>query len=150
MIVNLIDKLQKGTTEYYKRSLSRIEFIVLHHSGTETGTAENFARYHVNTRKWPGIAYHYVIYKDGTINQTNHLDTLSYHCKGKNSISVGICLVGDMDKENPTKAQMQALVYTVHVIRNALSKNIPVVPHRAHVETSCPGGNVLNSLIESL
>ena len=67
---------------------------MIHHSATDDGSPEAYARYHVQTRGWPGIGYHFVIQKDGGIYQTNRLDTISYHVSGQNTNSIGICGTG--------------------------------------------------------
>ena len=85
--------------QYKRRPLTSIKQIAIHHSGTREGDAFSFARYHVHENDWPGIGYHYVILKDGTIQWTNDLEVISYHVQNHNPSAVGICLVGDFRKE---------------------------------------------------
>ena len=51
---------------------SRIEGIVIHHSGVEGGptgkdAVRAFERHHMNTRGWSSIAYNWLVDVDGTV-----------------------------------------------------------------------------------
>jgi hypothetical protein len=104
------ERLSKHATKHYSlRPLSAITLIAVHHSATKTGSAEAFARYHVSDLGWPGIGYHFVIEKDGTIKWTNNLQTISYHVGNSNKKAIGICLTGDFKEEQPTAKQWESL-----------------------------------------
>lgn len=45
-------------------------------------------------RGWNGIGYHYVIRRDGRLENGRSLIEAGAHCKGHNKDSIGICLVG--------------------------------------------------------
>ena len=67
---------------------------------------------------WRDIGYHYVIKRDGTIQLGRDLETPGAHARGYNADSVGICLVGGMDKDgkaavNYTDKQMTSLAVLV-------------------------------------
>ena len=81
--------------EYSTRIPSRVDTLILHHSGSQTWTVQDVANYHVKEKGWPGIGYHLVIDKDGHIFQTNKLSSQSYHCKNHNFRSIGICCLGN-------------------------------------------------------
>jgi len=49
---------------------------------------------------WRGIGYHYVIRRDGGVEDGRPLDTAGAHAKGHNENSIGICMVGGVDKDN--------------------------------------------------
>jgi len=128
---------QHPTKEYSKRPLEAIKYIVIHHSATTEGNAFSFARYHVNSRDWPGIGYHYVILGDGTIQRTNELTTVSYHVKDYNSVALGICLVGDFTKDTPEVSQKKALKELCQDIFSQLNLGIENV--KGHNELTSPG-----------
>lgn len=94
--------------------------IAIHHSLTKTGSAEAFARYHVNSLGWPGIGYHFVIEKDGTIKYCNSLGLKTYHVGNSNRFALGICLTGDFRYEEPTAAQKDSLRKLVAVLIDLL------------------------------
>jgi hypothetical protein len=95
---------------YSSRPLKSITKIAVHHSLTKSGSAEAYARYHVNKSGWPGIGYHFVIEKDGTVKWCNDLTTKSYHVGNSNSFAVGICLTGDFREQVLEVSQHEALL----------------------------------------
>ncbi|WP_409174350.1 N-acetylmuramoyl-L-alanine amidase [Brevibacillus fortis] len=96
------------TLKYGRRKLTDIRSAAIHHSATLSGSQEAFARYHVSTNGWPGIAYHFVIQKDGVIYWCNEPEVISYHVGNSNRHALGICLVGDFRIQQPTAAQLDA------------------------------------------
>ncbi len=97
--------------KYSYRSLDEIKYLAIHHSLTKTGSAESFARYHVNHNNWPGIGYHFVIEQNGIVKWCHDLTVKSYHVGNSNRIAVGICLTGDFREadQNPRPAQKESL-----------------------------------------
>ena len=107
---DLVDKLLKHPTERYPtRSLSGIRQIVIHHTATSPiVTPQRLAQYQVKTLGKPGIVYHFVVAADGTLYQTNRLETVSDHAYSRNAESVGICFPGNFTSRIPPAAQMEA------------------------------------------
>lgn len=132
--------------EYDKRNLNQIEQIIVHHSGVTGQTAEDYARYHVSSKGWPGIGYHYIIEKNGAIVQGNPLDNVSYHVSGQNTKSVGIALSGNFEIEQPTLEQMEALTWLITHVRGELPQALEVYGHKDFGATSCPGVNLYGEL----
>lgn len=95
---------------YGLRGLGDIKKIAVHHSLTSSGSAKAFANYHINTNKWPGIGYHFVIEKDGSIIWCHDLEVRSYHVGNSNRIALGICLVGDFRTQTLEEVQLQPLI----------------------------------------
>ena len=89
--------------------MDKVTMVAIHHSATRTGSAEAFARYHVETHKWPGIGYHFVVEQDGEIIWCNDLIKKTYHVGNSNASAIGVCLVGDFRFDNPTDEQRYAL-----------------------------------------
>jgi N-acetyl-anhydromuramyl-L-alanine amidase AmpD len=110
--MNIIDKRVKLEThpakQPRKRKLSDILYIAIHHSATTSGSAEAYARFHVNKKDWATIGYHYVINKDGSIDWCLNHSVRSNHVGNSNKYALGICLTGDFTKEEPTEEQLQA------------------------------------------
>jgi N-acetyl-anhydromuramyl-L-alanine amidase AmpD len=110
-IKNITDQLPKHPTKHYgTRSLDQITMIVINHTGgpgdPSKVTAQAVADYQVNTRGMPGISYHFFIATDGTIFQTNTLDTVSDHVGQFSPESVGIGFAGNFNDYTPTEAQL--------------------------------------------
>lgn len=147
---DLVNSLPRNPNERYAtRSLSQIQQIVIHHSATNSGSAAAYANYHVEHRGWPGIGYHFVIDKDGTINQTNYLETVSYHVSGQNTRSIGICLTGNFDVQEPTASQINSLVRLIQHLSTQLGR-LPLKEHNDFAAKSCPGENLSAAYITQL
>lgn len=120
-----------SSKEYRRRPIAAITDIAIHHSLTKEGSAEAYARYHVNNLGWPGIGYHYVIEKDGTVKWCNELGVMSYHVGDSNGFTVGICLTGDFRTEEPTEEQKRSL----RLLHNELVNELPAYKRtRGHNE----------------
>ena len=98
----------------------KTEIIVIHHTeklDTLTNkpvdgdsTAERVHKWHIEHNGWAGIGYHYLIRKDGMIEQGRLPEMIGAHVYGHNDNSIGICLAGNYNKGvgKPTKAQLQS------------------------------------------
>jgi N-acetylmuramoyl-L-alanine amidase len=94
-----------------------IDLIVIHHSASPPSvdlTAQQIDRMHRLERGWLAIGYHYVIRRDGTVENGRPLSQAGAHAQGFNSRSIGICIVGGIDakgqpEHNYTPTQMEAL-----------------------------------------
>lgn len=149
--IQIIDKynslMRNGS--YSTRSLDKISQIVVHHSASTSHKAEDFARWHVEQRGWAGIGYHFVIEKDGTIIRGNPLENISYNVANHNTKSIGICLSGNFEVEEPTDQQLKYLRKLIIHLRKLLPQPLQVYRHRDFGSTSCPGGS-LYTLINDL
>jgi len=137
-INNIVAALPKGKGAYKRRTLNSIAGIVVHHSAADSGTPTAIANYHIS-RGWPGIGYHFVISPDGTISQTNDLESISYHVGYYNTTYVGICLIGHLSKHPPTQQQMYSLKYLIRHVKSAIGKELKIKGHRDLAATECPG-----------
>jgi N-acetyl-anhydromuramyl-L-alanine amidase AmpD len=135
----------------------RWQFIVVHNSGTRQGNARVFDYYHKHVRRMQnGLAYHFVI-GNGTSSGNGQIEVGDrwrrqingghVHSDYLNNISLGICLVGDFNRDQPTRAQLDACEELIRFLRDRCGKTergtIPVKPHREmnppRWATDCPG-----------
>ena len=138
-------------TEHEERPST--DFLVIHHTGfpsDKDSTAEEIHRFHQGTMKWAGIGYHYLIRKDGTIEQGRWPDLVGAHALGHNTTSVGICLAGNFNLARPTGAQMASLCQLAAWLcqeykLNPLKRGV-IVGHRDLNDTDCPGKNLYSLL----
>lgn len=141
-IIDITFDLPKHPTKSYStRSLDDIETLTIHHTVSPPDRAiESIAEFHISGRDWPGIAYHFVIRDDGSIYQTNMLESISYHCGSSNGYSVGIALQGDFTNAPPPDAQLESARWLVGELCNDLQL-VDVRPHREMpgAATQCPG-----------
>jgi len=111
----------------------RWKYIVVHNSGTREGNARVFDVYHRRVRHMVnGLAYHFVIGDghgsgDGRIEighrWTAQLNGGHVASDYLNDIALGICLVGDFNRDQPTKAQIGALEELVAYLRDRVGKS---------------------------
>jgi hypothetical protein len=135
----------------------RWQFIVVHNSGTRQGNARVFDYYHRHVRRMQnGLAYHFVI-GNGTSTGNGQIEVGDrwrrqingghVHSDYLNNISLGICLVGDFNRDQPTRAQLESCEELIRYLRERCGKtdrgDIPVRPHREmnppRWATDCPG-----------
>jgi len=124
--------------------------IVIHHSGTETGNAAIFDKWHRENRHWEGVGYDFVIGNgtdsgDGQVEVTFRWrrQIAGAHCGGTpgnwaNEDAVGICLVGNFDYTVPTARQMQSLVKLI----SFLQKRYGISKSRIYGHKNTPGARV--------
>lgn len=130
------------------------QYIVIHHSATESGNAKGMDRYHREERHMEnGLAYHFVIGNgrgmgDGEITIGKRwLDQLNgghLRSEALNQKSIGICLVGNFDEERPTPKQLESLRALTSYLMARCHLGVKAV--RTHQEintvyTRCPGRN---------
>jgi len=145
-----IDELCKVDVEENKW-----EYVVLHHSATNEGSADSFDKYHRDKKKWEhGLAYHFVIGNgNGSGNGEIEVgDRWKKQLHGAhtanmdlNRISIGICLVGNFEADNePTNNQLASLVSLVtyfsekyHIPKSRIVRHSQVLQKG----TACPGKN---------
>ena len=85
-----------------------IEFLIVHCSDTENNVnlkAIDIHKMHLQFG-WEGIGYHKVILRSGKIENGRPEFWVGAHVKGKNNISLGVCLIG---RDDFTKKQFYAL-----------------------------------------
>ena len=76
--------------------MRKITEIIIHCSATTEGmdfTVEDIDRWH-RQRGFSGVGYHFVIYLNGSIHAGRPKNKIGAHCKGHNTISIGICYIG--------------------------------------------------------
>jgi len=149
-----IRKLFLNFTDYEERKLT--EMIVIHHAGFPDGdkdsSAEEIHKFHQEVNGWAGIGYHYVIRKDGTIEQGRKPLAVGAHALHHNKNSVGICVAGNFEVAKPNCEQMDSLkLLTAWLCQkyklNPMRKGV-IVGHRNLNDTACPGENLYKRLDE--
>ena len=127
------------------------QYIVIHHSDTDSGNERIFDSFHRKIKGWAGIGYHFVIGNgtdsgNGTIEVTfrweeqmhgAHAGVDEYNQRG-----IGICLVGNFSRSLPTEQQMASLAFLVTYLQEKC--RIPtsnILLHRQIKNTDCPGAN---------
>ena len=129
-------------TKTTKRTINKI---IVHCTATKEGvnqTVEQIRNYHVKNLGWSDIAYHFVVYLDGSIHAGRPVDRIGGHTKGQNTYSIGVVYVGGLDKNGKAKdtrtpAQKEALLKLI----KQLKKDYPKATIHGHYEfanKACP------------
>jgi hypothetical protein len=136
---------------------ARWKFVIVHNSGTRQGNARAFDYYHRKIRRMRnGLAYHFVI-GNGTSSRNGQIEIGDrwrrqingghVHSDYMNNIGLGICLVGDFNRDQPTRAQLEACEELIRYLRERCGqsdgRSLMVRPHREvnppRWSTDCPG-----------
>ncbi|OYW21542.1 MAG: hypothetical protein B7Z55_05690 [Planctomycetales bacterium 12-60-4] len=135
-------------------ALREWQTIVLHHTATTVGNVETIHETHLKKKDsrgnaWLGIGYHFVIgngqgMADGAVEPTfrwrqqlhgAHAGDGTY-----NQTGIGIVLVGNFEKTEPTEAQWQAVRRLVrHLSQTYAISSEQIVGHGDIKATACPG-----------
>lgn len=137
-----------------QRLMEMIEKIVIHQALCDANTLA-IHNYHISEDSHlkkggaPKIAYHYTIEKDGSVYLVNNLTDIVWHCKGQNTVSIGILLCGNFSgkdhvgKSKPTNEQLASLCQLLD--RLTVELDIPrksVFGHFDFGKPACPGYEV--------
>ena len=124
--------------------------LVVHCSATKPDQdigAADIDRWHTKNG-WAGIGYHRVIRRDGTLEKGRHIDFVGAHARPWNYRSIGICLVGGVDKDGkpednftPTQKKVLRAVLTEWLDEYP---DAEVIGHRdvPGVKKACPSFDV--------
>ncbi|MFH1232998.1 MAG: peptidoglycan recognition family protein [Patescibacteria group bacterium] len=132
------------------------DFIIIHHSATarDSTTLNAVNKAHQKSFNYKSslgwyVGYHYVIIGDGTVYQTRNDTDYGAHCRADNmnSKSIGICLFGNFEIEQPSEKQLESLKKIVEKLRKKYNiKNSNILGHCQinGSKTVCPGKNLLS------
>lgn len=135
--MNIIKKTYKWA--YGLTTRKRTDEIIIHHASAKKCSADDIHSWHLNNG-WAGIAYHFLVRKDGTIYSGRPEDKIGGHTSGHNSYSIGICFEGNFQTESMSQAQKKAGIELVSYLKNKYKIN-KVMRHKDYCNTDCPGAN---------
>ena len=121
--------------------MRKIDTVIIHCADTPAKMdigAKEIRDWHVNERGWSDIGYHYVIRRNGEIEVGRQESVVGAHCRGRNSTSIGICMVGD---STFTRTQFRSLRKLVDELELRY-KLIEVTGHYSYSSKTCPNFNV--------
>jgi N-acetylmuramoyl-L-alanine amidase len=120
--------------------------VVVHHTGracpvgTDASLAEEVALCRAvhaahQRRGFIDIGYHYLVMPSGRAFEGRPTEALGAHVRGFNRGTIGLCLAGDFDVEQPTPAALA----TLEALVGGLAGGVPVLGHSALAPKRCPG-----------
>lgn len=99
-------------------------------------------------RNFRDIGYHYVIRRDGTVENGRPVEQAGAHTLGHNADSIGICIVGGKERNsnksevNFTCAQWRSLSVLVKELLIKYETITDISGHKDNAASECPGFNV--------
>ena len=92
-------------SQNYQRSIemprTSTDYLIIHCTATKPSMDIGFEevnKWH-RARGWIGCGYHFIIRRNGKIEDGRTTDAVGAHCKGQNHNSIGIAMVGGMDED---------------------------------------------------
>jgi len=122
---------------------SRVEGVVVHHSGVKDGSTgaaavQAFERHHMTTRGWSSIAYNWLVDVDGTIYEGRKNGAVGGATKNWNFKTESVCYIGDGDEALSAQA-INGLKSVIDYLQVKYGGTLWVKAHRDFASTSCPG-----------
>ena len=122
-----------------------ITLIVIHCSAVrpnQRSSAEDIDKWHKD-RGFKGIGYHYVIRRDGTIEQGRPEWMIGAHCVNHNKYSIGVCYEGGLDirgqpADTRTEAQKASLRKLLEELHERYPRAVIVGHHDLNPLKACP------------
>ena len=139
-------------------SLDRpVDRLFIHCSATPPSMdigARDIKKWHTDPKPtgngWSDIGYHWVIRRDGTIEDGRSINKVGAHVKGYNTGSLAICMAGGVDasgeaNDNFSDKQWHSLELMVRGIK-AVLPDISIHGHNEFANKACPSFSVQNWL----
>jgi LysM repeat protein len=122
--------------------------ITVHHSGDEGDVVgdpiamlRHFEHIHIHFKHWACIGYHFIIAPDGRVFEGRPMQYQGAHAVGDNNIgNIGICLIGDFDRQRVPEVQEQVMIEVLDRLRSTYGiERAQVFGHEEFKNTHCPG-----------
>jgi len=142
--------LGNSFTWHRERAWDEIKYLVIHHTVTNPtnnpkSDVDYIAQLHKN-RGWQGVGYHLIIDATGMVWYVGDLSTQRANVADMNDKVVGIAMIGDFTKDNPTDEQ----ILSAHDLCKWFIEGFKAVPnfskgweivkgHKSLQATQCPG-----------
>ena len=122
-----------------------ITLIVVHCSAVgpeKQSSAKDIDLWH-KRKGWKGIGYHYVVRRDGSIENGRPLEVVGSHCVNHNKYSIGICYEGGLDAkgrkvDTRTPEQKRTLRKLIEELHRRFPKAVIVGHHDLNHNKKCP------------
>ena len=129
------------------------DMVVIHHTGNPSDDDLSAAEIDAShkARGWSCIGYHYVVRKDGTVEQGRPHWTVGAHAYGENSHTIGIHVCGNFEIGEPTDEQIESTAMLLANLCTDYGLTIDrdhIVGHRELMSTACPGRNLFAQMDE--
>lgn len=110
--------------------MRRIDYIVIHCADTMPSMdigVDEIRRWHMLYNQWSDVGYHFVVRRDGTIEEGRDITRIGAHVKGFNNHSIGICWVGGANEETKDPEDNRSLAQKV-TLRKLVDRMLGAFP----------------------
>lgn len=140
----------EGWREYDTDLREAYQTLVVHHSSLyetdDLNTVRAIQNLHMDDRGWADIGYHFLIGQNGSVYEGRRLAVRGTHTEGYNTGSLGLCLLGNLQVDSPTKPQLDAAQSMINWLAVRL-RLTHLAGHRDFNDiTVCPGDNLYELL----
>ena len=124
----------------------KISLLIVHCSDTPNIYADQVDAKHIHNMHldfgWDGIGYHKIICRNGTVENGRPEYWVGAHVKGKNKISLGVCLIGQNNFTNQQFVSLEKILIKWKVTY----PDAKIIGHRDSTKTdkTCPNFDVIN------
>ncbi|XP_045503208.1 peptidoglycan-recognition protein LB-like [Colias croceus] len=134
-----------------------VPYVVIHHSFSPPACADSkqcaeamrsMQDFHMNTRGWWDIGYNFAVGGNGAAYEGRGWNVLGAHSLHFNSVSLGICLIGDWSHELPPQNQLKTAkaLIAAGIDMGYIKPDYKLIGHRQVRDTECPGDALFNEI----
>lgn len=134
-----------------------VPYVVIHHSYIPPACYDRekccaamrgMQNFHIDDHGWWDIGYHFAVGSDGAAYEGRGWETLGAHALHFNSVSIGICLIGDWRYEVPPAQQRKTAMALIAagVELGYIKSDYKLLGHRQVRATECPGDALFNEI----
>ncbi|XP_059052550.1 peptidoglycan-recognition protein LB-like [Achroia grisella] len=127
-----------------------VPYVVIHHSYTPGAcytddecckAMKSMQDYHMDDRRWWDVGYHFGVGSNGVAYEGRGWRTLGAHALHFNSVSIGICVIGDWRNSTPPAEQLKTVksLIAAGVEQGYIKTDYKLLGHRQVRQTECPG-----------
>ncbi|KAI8442179.1 hypothetical protein MSG28_005786 [Choristoneura fumiferana] len=127
-----------------------VPYVVIHHSATPAAcynkqeckaAMKSMQDFHMDGRHWWDIGYSFAVGSDGVAYEGRGWKILGAHALYFNTVSIGICVIGDWTNSVPPAEQLKTVkaLIAAGVELGYIKPDYKLVGHRQVRETECPG-----------
>ena len=120
--------------------LSKIKYIMIHHTAHPTWNIYDVHNFHQHTNGWIGIGYNFFINPDGTVFEGRGLN-VGAGATGYNYNSIHVCFAGNFENTNPTQKQLENGKKLIEYLLTLVPSDAQIIGHKDIGKTACPGRN---------
>lgn len=118
--------------------MRKIKEVIVHYSASDSPfyDFEAIKKDHI-ARGYDDIGYHYGVHYDSSIHELRNVEIIGAHCKGHNTYSIGVVVLGLKNITDDQKMLLAGLCDWL-LYKYKLSPT-DINPHNKHAKTLCPG-----------